>query len=413
MIMEKVLQYVLLYICSALLPVCDSDSTARTIDCRPDSSVLSGGLAEGHIFSSCQRSDSCFADHQPDLEETQCQQQYNHTPINSLNNTMCPASRNGVPRHCNAFTEHEVTESQYFLVTNLSASVLSLDSHHFAINVSWNHQFRPDALSKPRPGRQLVGYEIRLLRQDNDGSVEHMLCWCVWETNVSSVILGLNHSLMYHPSGKFEVRFLSLPYAYPINAYMPNPFNAGWPSGCSSKDITSQHPLYGKPRNVKVVSSTSSGDNKELKISWSHPATPPPTLAPPPSLYYVHGTSIDHNFTVLANRTCNVVISHLKPTQDYIIRVQAYVDCSSLSANLTGTGQRMGCGDFSEPVPELQTSPPILKVDTDSDSFMATTPDTITAAVTDGGLALRDFPGKNWLLPVLPTALVGLTFLHS
>ena len=197
--MKKVLLCVLLCCCSILLQ-CDS---VLSISCQP------GTEPEASCVES--RNGSCALDHSPELEGLQCLEMYEHpsSPPSppSINITQCEPSGTNNFKHCPAFTSHTIQEAQYFLVErDLTPVVISLDPEHFAVNLRWNHSVRAGALNQP-DGKRLVGYEVRLKRGENDV----LQCWCIWETNVSNIVLGLNHSLSYQPSHYLDFEFRSLP----------------------------------------------------------------------------------------------------------------------------------------------------------------------------------------------------------
>ena len=391
--MKKVLLCVLLCGCSILLQ-CDS---VLSVSCQPGS----------ELEASCveSRNGSCALDHSPELEGLQCLEMYEHpsSPPSppSINITQCEPSGTDNFKHCPAFTSHTIQEAQYFLVErDLTPVVTSLDPEHFAVNLRWNHSVRAGALNLPE-GKRLVGYEVRLKRGENDV----LQCWCIWETNVSNIMLGLDHSLSYLPSLYLNFEFRSLPFSTLGDRYYDRTASVDWPSTCNARGVsrstdTCPPPLYSNPRSVEVESELSNGV-KELRVSWLHPAMSPA------SLYYVYITSELHNFSMLANGTRQVTISDLSPDVLYTVQVQAYAACTGLSALISEAGQAIGCGALSEAImesPLVSTTGTIEATGTTvaTTNIPPTSPDVLATASTKHG---------HVLVPLLSTLFVAIFLL--
>ena len=373
------------------------------LQCVQHEIAVSGSLdcyiGSGLEGTGCSVDSSCLSSHPPDEELQQCQDLFAQRGTAEMPSYAqeCPMDGDRGYMRCDERVSHILGESDLFKIGSVHSDIISLDSRHFTVNVSWDFPDAGAALMLP-PSKRLRGYEVRI-RQNNT----KVGCWCVLNPNVSNVELGmgLNPVFRYSRFTRMVVEVFTLPYdsRWGENHYQTSQFPPRWPPYCTADGV--QHSLdscppslVADPLNIRVTS-TLNDSMKELAVTWSHPST-----SPTPHVYYLYGASDSSNFSVLVNNTQQVTVSGLSPPERFTVWVQGYLPCSGTSSFISGFTTDIGCGLPSLRVLEPEpTSEVTLTTPPGSPPGDPTTPTTPPPPLSHQG---------SLLIPIILTSLAVL-----
>ncbi len=104
---------------------------------------------------------------------------------------------------------------------------------------------------------------------------------------------------------------------------------------------------YQAPRNVVVTSAICNDYTKEINITWNHPAN---TYAVPMAYYiYIYNESKKEIIHILkVTNSLQIQLHNLSANYRYLVRIQAYHNCSGLGDYGTTGSHRFGCGKIKE-----------------------------------------------------------------